>query len=245
MENTESLEIKIIDEVGREKLSELTSDYAESTLDFFTENEALKDIPIFGTFFKIFKTVNNIKEQFFLKKLYKFLFHLKEIPLKNRIEFINNLEEDKQKVGEKILILIDKLDDLDKPKMISNLFKATIEEKISYQEFLIISNAVSNSYINDLKELKREFVPYDIQERLSHFGIFAISIDTDSTKRNSYKMNEIDNIPTEKQITFQIMAKSNPLNFREKIREKNQEISISLIFKRTLIGDKIIEYCFE
>ena len=72
MENTESLEIKIIDEVGREKLSELTSDYAESTLDFFTENEALKDIPIFGTFFKIFKTVNNIKEQFFLKNCTNF-----------------------------------------------------------------------------------------------------------------------------------------------------------------------------
>lgn len=183
MHNTESLEIKIIDEVGQEKLSDLTSDYAELSLDFFMENDTLKDIPFFGTFFKIYKTANNIKDQIFLKKLYSFLFHLKEIPLYKRIAFIDNLEESKQKVGEKLLILIEKLDDLDKPKIISNLFKATIEEKMTYEDFLIISNSVSNSYINDLKELRNDIIELEIQERLSHNGIFAISLNIDSTNR--------------------------------------------------------------
>jgi hypothetical protein len=242
MENSENLELKIIDEVGQEKLSELTLDYAELSLDFFMENDVLKDIPLFGTFFKFFKTATNIKDQIFLKKLYSFLFHLKDIPLNKRVEFINNLEDSKQKVGEKLLILIEKLDDLDKPKMISNLFRAVIEEKISYEEFLIISNAVANSYINDLKKLKSKNISYDIQERLSHNGIFAVSL---TTRRDLNIVDEINERPVGKQIKFQIQAKSSSSNFRESIRERNQEISISIFFIRTLIGDKIIEHCFE
>ncbi len=253
MHNTESLEIKIIDEVGQEKLSDLTSDYAELSLDFFMENDTLKDIPFFGTFFKIYKTANNITDQIFLKKLYSFLFHLKEIPLNKRIAFIDNLEESKQKVGEKLLILIEKLDDLDKPKIISNLFKATIEEKMTYEDFLIISNSVSNSYINDLKELRNDIIELEIQERLSHNGIFAISLNIDSTNRyrNSNVIrrrdgpNEISSTPHKKQVSFHIKSVNDNNRMADIRKQQNEQISIELNFVLTSLGEKLIEICFR
>ncbi|MBK8482781.1 MAG: hypothetical protein IPL31_00095 [Saprospiraceae bacterium] len=241
MSKIENLEIKVIDEIGRENISDLTQDYAEIGLDFFIDNEALKDIPVFGTFYKIYKTANNIKDQIFLKKLYAFLFHLKQIPQDKRIKFINTLdysEKTKQETGQKLLLLIDKLDDFDKPKILSNLLKATIEEKIDYKQFLKLSNVVCNAYIGDLNEFhNNQVLSMDLKERLYNLGIFSLilkNIDSRGFPIQSRSWNFQGN-ENKKQINIDLDS--------TKIDSRNKaNFNLAIDFEINSIGKALLNY---
>src|SRR5690606_36938530 len=112
MNNNDGIEVKLIEELANDDIKELITDYMEVGLDFFIDNETLKDIPVFGTFYKVYKASTSIREQIFLKKLYAFLFHLKDISANKRKKFIDKIdgsEKEKQQLGLKLIMLIDKL----------------------------------------------------------------------------------------------------------------------------------------
>lgn len=147
--------LDIFNSVKSKALNDLTAEILEISLDAVLNNETLKSIPIVGLAFKGFSLYQNISEAFFIKKLLTFLFKLNEIPYKTRIEFVNKLESEREtrKAGEKLLITLNRLDDIDKSAMIGNLFKHTILGSISYEDFGQLSHMIDNSYVNDLKKL--------------------------------------------------------------------------------------------
>lgn len=148
--------LDIFNSVKSKALNDLTPEILEISLDAVLNNETLKSIPIVGLAFKGFSLYQNISEAFFIKKLLTFLFKLNEIPYKTRIEFVNKLESESEtkKAGEKLLITLNRLDDIDKSAMIGNLFRHTILGSISYEDFGQLSHMIDNSYVNDLRKLK-------------------------------------------------------------------------------------------
>jgi len=148
--------VNILDSVSG-NLADLSAEALEVGVDQFIDNELLKEIPIFGGAVKIYNLSQRISEGFFMKKIARFLFQLKDIPKEKRERFIHKLEDEKEnrKVGEKLLIMLNKLDEVDKASIIGNLFKAFIEAKIDYNQFLRLSNLVDKSLLDDLFILKR------------------------------------------------------------------------------------------
>ena len=177
----EKVEVALIDSMVSDQLVQLTSDAAETILDSIIGDGVLQNIPVFGAIYKVGKAGLGLREQIFAKKVFKFLIDIKDISPKERAEFINDLEENtKQKSGETILMLLDRLDTLDKPPIIANLLKSKVKGHISIEKFLRLSSVVEKSFLPDLKKLHLylDAKRYDenISESLSNLGLTYMSV---------------------------------------------------------------------
>lgn len=152
-----SLEISIVDSIASERIKDLAADAAEIAMDSLLKDGIAKDIPIFGTLMKSYAIYTNIKEMLFAKNVYKFLLELKDLSNEKRSAFIEKLREEKkndERLGHSIIMLMDRADDIEKPKMIGVLFYACAEGRISSHELFRLCNIVENTYIEDLVALK-------------------------------------------------------------------------------------------
>ncbi len=149
----EEIEITLVDSITSEHLYELSSDLGEPLLDAILKEGVLKEIPVFGTIYKLSNIALAIKQHFFIKKVYKFLFEIKDVDPIKRKKFIEDLENTGEKAGEALLLLIDRIDSIKKPKLIANLFKARVEEKISIEKFLRFSMIIERAFLYDLQKL--------------------------------------------------------------------------------------------
>lgn len=196
------IELSLINEVVGDNLKDMIIDSAEIALDNFLEDGVLKEIPFFGSLYKGIKAIIGIKENIFAKKIYKFLIEIKDIPQSEREIFINKLEENdefRQKVGEKLIVLIEQLDDLEKPTIIGKLFKANIEGNLSYYEFLKLSSVIQKSFLPDIKKLKKErgyaYINRDDEAQYVSLGVYSMKIERDnSASRVARTQTSLSNI---------------------------------------------------
>jgi hypothetical protein len=179
--NIENIEISFIDSITSEKLAEIGSDTAELIFDSFLDNGVLKDIPIFGTLYKLGKAGIGIRDRYFMKKVLKFLFEIKNVTLEDRQKFIDDLEKSTaQKAGETLLILIDRIDNIEKTSILSNLLRSKVQEKISIEKFLRLAITTEKAFIADLKKLHlyvdNDRYDEDTSESLTSLGLVYMSI---------------------------------------------------------------------
>jgi len=140
--------------------SKISQDILEIPLDNFIDNEILNKIPIFSTIVNLYNLGSTISDKIFANKLIHFLKELEDInpnTIQKEIQYIDDSNEYKHKVGEKILEIINRIDSEEKPKIIGRLFKNFILKKINYVEFLKLSYIVENIFYFDLKKLNNFF----------------------------------------------------------------------------------------
>ncbi|NLT52777.1 MAG: hypothetical protein GXX85_17880 [Ignavibacteria bacterium] len=135
-------------------LQSVTIDLAETLTDTLIQDGVLKDIPVIGTVFGLSKFAISLNERLFVKKLIYFISELKEVEKSKRnklISEIDNSEKEQIKVGEKLLYIIDKAEDHLTAKYIAVVFKAFLNEEISYSDFLRCSTIIQKLLIQDLE----------------------------------------------------------------------------------------------
>lgn len=116
----------------------------------------LKDIPIFGTLYKIAKAGSNVRDILFARKLAKFLYQLGDIPQETRCRFVKSIRDKSdqcQKVGEGVILLLERSDDMEKPKIIGKLFSNFVLSRIDLETFFRLAQIVDRSHLPDLKLL--------------------------------------------------------------------------------------------
>ncbi|MDZ8236233.1 MAG: hypothetical protein RMZ69_03500 [Nostoc sp. ChiQUE01a] len=135
--------------------SDILADLGEVALDSLIEG-IVKDIPVLGSAVKIAKLSKTITDQIFLLKVKNFLLGLENIsPEEKQIFFskLNNNSEEKSKVGECLVLIINRLDDLEKAQILAELFLKLIKEKINLETFRRLASAIDIAFIEDLKTL--------------------------------------------------------------------------------------------
>lgn len=135
-------------------LQDIIIDMSDITIDTVLRDELLKEIPVVKTLVAFAKLGANIHDRLFLKKIISFMNELKDIPSTERSRMIGKIDASKKhrvKVGEKLLYIIDSCNDYENSELVARLFKAFIQEKISYDEFMRSSNAIERIAIYDLK----------------------------------------------------------------------------------------------
>lgn len=172
MSISESFNKTIIDS----DLSNIPGDLLEQSIDSILEEGILEAIPIVRTIKGAIKTASNIQDRLFLNKIVSFLFHLKDVDINQRQKMISDIDSSKKykiQVGEKLLYIIDKCDDHTKSSIVSLIFKAYIEEKISYPDFLRTVYTINNISFEDLQSLVQIPDGYDLNSIDCYYYIQA------------------------------------------------------------------------
>jgi len=166
-------------------LQNVAGNLSELIIDSVMKDGVLKDIPVISTIIGLSNIGIKISDRILLNKIISFLFEIKSIPNSKREEMVNkidNSEKYKIKVGEKILLIIDKCNDYENSQYVAKLFSAYIAEKINYDNFLRGANIIQSVQINDFKDFlklnKNKFrytfgnLIYDDVKYLMHVGLF-------------------------------------------------------------------------
>ena len=169
-------------------LQSVGGNLSELIIDSVIEDGVLKDIPIVSTIIGLSNIGMKISDRILLNKIISFLIELKNIPISKREEMVNKIDKSKKyeiKVGEKILLIIDRCNDYENSKFVAKLFSAYIMEKIDYADFLRGANIIQSVEINDFKKFlkleknkfqysftNRDNLNYEDVKYLLHVGIF-------------------------------------------------------------------------
>jgi hypothetical protein len=148
-------EASLIETIGTSDLGDIGINISEAALDALQKDGLFRDIPIVSTVVGLVKLGGAIRDYVFLKKLMRFLHHLNDIPQQEREAFINELRSEKQaqRVGENLLLLIDRYDHYDKITLMAKLFGGYVAGEIDYGQFIRFSLVVDRAFVEDLREM--------------------------------------------------------------------------------------------
>ena len=148
-----------------DKIKDLGLEVVEVIVDNREFSEAIKDFPILRTI----SAANDIRNAIFISKLKSFLKPLKDIPkekIKNEISKIDTSEKYRKKIGHNLINLIDRSFEEENSENIAILFRAFINNEISYEDFIIASRVLIDignglieyfvSYASNIKNLKND-----------------------------------------------------------------------------------------
>lgn len=138
------------------------SQVGEFAIDQAIQNDLLKDIPVFGLLVSGYKTVVNIKDFNLTKKVFRFLYNLRDTTPEQRQKFIKKyLEENQESTAASLLDILEKLNNSNSVPLVSNLMKAVINEHISVAQFNRLVIAIQRTAFTDLIQLEKYTNEYD------------------------------------------------------------------------------------
>jgi len=114
-------------------LSSLLEGGGEFALDAILNDGLLKEVPVIGTLVGFAKAGRSIRDMLLLKKLLEFLRGVGRVAPEKRRAVLEEIKDPKKKarLGQNTLLLLDRIADIDKPRLMANAFRAFLERKIN------------------------------------------------------------------------------------------------------------------
>jgi len=148
-----NLSASLTDSLVSSDLQSVTIDLAEAFADTLLEDGLAKDIPVIGTIYKLAKYGVSVRDRLFVKKLLCFFSEISQISVEDRARMISKIDQSgefRMRVGEKLLYILDKPEDHENARIVAVLFRAFIDGKLTYAEFLRASRAIQSVMTDDL-----------------------------------------------------------------------------------------------
>ncbi len=156
-------------------------DLSQFELGALLGDDVLKEVPYIKGVVALFKVPLAIRDQLFLRKVAGFLAACPRFTDTEKEAFLREHLNDRQKskkLAESIVLILDRLDDLEKPQMLAKIFAAFVQGKIGFDIFKRLATAIDAGSIEDLREFaKIKAVPEvrpkteDIQTRILHTNL--------------------------------------------------------------------------
>jgi len=156
--NKIEIEKSLIEVIGSSGGTDMLQDAGELVLDQFLEDGIVKEMPVVSTIAKLFKTALGLQGYVFAKKLKRFYGALSTVPLEERDSFRERIATDtrfRNRVGENLMVLIDKLDDVDKPELLALAFAGFVQQKYDFTTFQRLAAAIDRCIVSDLEILEK------------------------------------------------------------------------------------------
>ena len=170
----QNLETSLVSTIVNSDMKDIAIDMVELSLDSVLDDGLLKDLPFFGILAKFYSTGNTIHGKIYENKIIRFLFQTEQTDFKTKDKFNKKLENDpklRKKIGEHLLVILDKFDDIEKASLLGKLFAKFMLEKIDLNLFLRFSSVISRAFLPDLKKL----VEYENQYQFSSYTSTSLS----------------------------------------------------------------------
>jgi hypothetical protein len=152
----DSIGAAIVKGVCNPEAKDLAVDLGDFGLRPLLGEKVLKEVPYLKLVIACRKTWTAIHDQLFLRKVAKFLASCPQFTDAQKEAFIREHLSDPKKaknLGDAIVLILDKLDDLEKPEMLAKVFAAFVRGKITHESFRRLASAIDIGFIEDLKVL--------------------------------------------------------------------------------------------
>lgn len=147
MKKNTDLSISLLDSSTSKHMIDISEDLVEIVIDTAFEEGIIKDIPIIGSLLKLNDFRLSISDRIFARKILGFLLNLKEQPIEKREKFLEKYFEEpkeRRKLAEHLLVIVERIDDLEKVKFVANAFKAFVDECFDYPTFKDLIYTIQN-----------------------------------------------------------------------------------------------------
>jgi len=137
-------------------LVEAASELSEAGFDQFLTSDLAKDTPIVGTAIKICTAIDNIRNRLYAAKLRAFISELENIPADKKESFRRKIAADSKqfdKLGENILLLLERTSDVEKPAYLASVFLAYLDGIIDRSTLRRLWEAIADAFVDDLTDL--------------------------------------------------------------------------------------------
>lgn len=158
-------------------------EYMQYGLDQFIDEDDIKNIPVVNSIYATIKVPAALKDAFEMKKILHLCYFMKEIPKFERAKFVNKAVYEDKDFGEKLLLTISKIEDLDKIDMLVKIFRAYgHRDGIDYNTFRRLCLCLEKAYIEDLHYLQecidsgKEYFSGEKMFNLVNVGLAAMTI---------------------------------------------------------------------
>lgn len=127
---------------------------AEVLADVAMNGDLVASIPIVGTAVKVLRARDSFRDVLFAEKLTAFIRSLDEIPHQQREEMRRRFEteEDAKAAGTTLLLVLERLTDLDKPALLGFLLKCFAASQIDSTTLRRLASAVDLAFADDLRD---------------------------------------------------------------------------------------------
>jgi hypothetical protein len=138
---------------------------------------ALRDLPFMQTTVKLARGYASLGDHRFTRVIAHFLEPLRDIPDAARARFVSSLKtpQEKQRVGETLLVLLDRADDVRKADLLGSLMRGYILRLMSWPTFQTLSDVIDRCSVDDLLVLETlmtcRVVPGQAGTRLLALGL--------------------------------------------------------------------------
>ena len=157
----ESLESALVRSIDASTLRDAATDLAEVGLDQMFEDGILRDIPVLGTLVRLRATLGVVQDYLFTRKVAKFLIGVARVDEAKRKAFVATISSptERRRLGETLVLLLDRLDDLEKPDILARMFCAYIEGRCDLPTFRRLALAVYRLPVSSLHALRAFYDP--------------------------------------------------------------------------------------
>ena len=186
-------------------LVDVIKDYAELSIEAIFNTELVDAIPVVKSVSAVLKGVATIQDRLFLKKLASFLNNANKMSAEERDawyqEYIHGSEKLEEAVADKLLIMINAVNDNYKAEVIGKLFLAFVKGDIkSTEQFFYMTELIEGCYTDILKGLSDG-------RPINDEALFRVGIKHASTTTGS----DIDQMLSQNQRMTRMGMSSNPV----------------------------------
>jgi hypothetical protein len=151
-----NLQESLITTIGKANLAEAVADIGEVGIDQLLDEGVVRDIPFLGLLVRAARTFGVVRDWLFARKVVRFFKRLGEIPIEDRERFLAQHENpvDRQHLGETLMLLLDRHDDMEKPDPLARLFAGYMRGEYDLETFRRLAGALDRLPLSAIPELQ-------------------------------------------------------------------------------------------
>ena len=150
------IETALVAVVSSKDAADTVANLGEALFDQALSAGLLRDIPIVGTFVGLVRSAGGIRDYMFMKKVAKFAAELDDVSEEERYAFRRDIDADpefRQKVGENLLLHLERIDDMQKAPLAGRIFAAFLRKRVNRQTMRRLMAALDRAFYPDLQQL--------------------------------------------------------------------------------------------
>lgn len=143
---------QLVPAIASDSVADLMVSLADTAIDAAIESGAFDGIPVVGLAAGVMKASRDVRQAFMVRKLALFLGETANLTIEERVKFGNSFcaEEQAEEFGGLLVVLLERADDVVKPRILGRLLVAYARGVFTQEEFFRISRMVERSFTDDL-----------------------------------------------------------------------------------------------